>query len=131
MLHQSTLELVGESFDRLTVRAVRRWRGKAFALCECVCGARKMVLIGSLVRGATRSCGCIVSEMSRAFVRARVEGSPSDGIAIGSMRAKTPMRARILAGLRREVMNARASDDPERARDAERMLESMGADVPR
>lgn len=120
---------MGEPFDRLTVRAVRQWRGKAFALCAC--GARKMVLIDSLVRGATRSCGCIVSEMARAFVRARVEGSPSEGIAMGNMRAKTPMRARILAGLRREVLNARAMDDPERARDAERLLEAMGAEVPR
>lgn len=130
MLHQSTLDLVGEPFGRLTVRAVRQWQGEAFALCECACGARKMVRVNALTKDHTGSCGCLRAEKIGILGRAG-RSSASGGVAIGSMRAKTPMRARILAGLRREVMNARAMDDPERARDAERMLESMGAEVPR
>ena len=131
MLHQSTRELVGEPFGRLTVRAVRRWRDKTYALCECACGTRKMVLLAPMVGGLINSCGCIVSDRTRVFGRASVAGNPGNGVAVRNLRIQVPMRARILAGLRREVMNARASDDPERARDAERMLESMGAEVPR
>ncbi len=51
-------------FDRLTVIAAapRNHEGRKMWLCRCVCGQTKTVLEKSLVRGATRSCGCLFRE---------------------------------------------------------------------
>ena len=65
--------MVGATFGRLTVLAVdlydpatSRWRVR----CRCVCGAERVVLSMSLLRGKTKSCGCLRAEALREFSRA-------------------------------------------------------------
>lgn len=58
---------VGQRFGRLTVvdpeRKVRSGRNLIRgALVRCDCGTEKEVVLGSLWRGATQSCGCLNSE---------------------------------------------------------------------
>jgi hypothetical protein len=57
-------DLTGRVFGRLTAISVhsidkfqhRRWN------CKCSCGVDKVVLASSLVRGITKSCGCLTYE---------------------------------------------------------------------
>lgn len=55
----------GERFNRLTIlRRVAGKRGnigknKTHVLCLCDCGNRKVILLGSLKSGYTKSCGCL------------------------------------------------------------------------
>jgi hypothetical protein len=59
-------DLSGEQFGRLTVlRREGRQRSYATWLCRCSCGTEVVVVSRFLVRGSTRSCGCLASEMSR------------------------------------------------------------------
>lgn len=57
-------QLVGQVFERLTVR--RREgsskRGQALWCCECVCGGSVIVPTVDLRSGNTRSCGCMQAE---------------------------------------------------------------------
>lgn len=56
----------GQQFGRLTVVAeVGAKGGRYWALCHCECGDSKEVSIDNLVRGHTRSCGCLVKEQVR------------------------------------------------------------------
>lgn len=58
-------DLTGQRFGRLTVieLAPKPWRGASSDwLCRCDCGAETIGCSGSLVRGITRSCGCIRRE---------------------------------------------------------------------
>ena len=59
-------DLTGQKFGRLTVlyRVENDRHNKAQWLCECECGARKIINGQSLVRGATTSCGCFNREVS-------------------------------------------------------------------
>lgn len=44
------------------------WRdrhGFAQWVCRCDCGTHRSVLVGSLVRGLSRSCGCLKAEVAR------------------------------------------------------------------
>ncbi len=61
-------DLTGQRFGRLTVshRAENSRHGKARWLCECSCGNMKTVLAATLLRGESRSCGCLNAEVSRA-----------------------------------------------------------------
>lgn len=54
-------------FGRLTVlRYYKRSEyGKKFVQVKCVCGSKKVVLFDSLMRGRTKSCGCLRREISR------------------------------------------------------------------
>lgn len=54
----------GMKFGRLTVIGVSQKdsRGKSILDCQCECGGRKNVHSSSLVRGDTRSCGCLHKE---------------------------------------------------------------------
>lgn len=55
------LDLIGHRYGKLV--AVRRVsggkRGKSLWFCECDCGAKTIVVGTNLVRGLTRSCGCL------------------------------------------------------------------------
>ncbi len=56
--------LEGEVFGRLQVLHYASTEGKhAKFLCRCICGGEKEVLGTSLVRGLTKSCGCLNKEM--------------------------------------------------------------------
>ena len=63
------INLVGQQFDRLTVieRAENNERGDAFWLCQCECGVITVVMGYNLRSGATRSCGCLQSEVSKSL----------------------------------------------------------------
>jgi hypothetical protein len=56
-------DLTGRTFTRWTVlsRAPRQGSLSAWN-CQCACGAERAVLQQSLVRGASRSCGCLNRE---------------------------------------------------------------------
>jgi len=69
-------ELTGTRFGRLVVisraedgrrcgKAVTRW------LCECDCGNRVVVEGHSMVRGRTKSCGCLNRETQKKYARTR------------------------------------------------------------
>lgn len=59
------LNLIGLRFGRLIVESLlpagnRQW------ICRCDCGERPVIFQGNLVRGYTKSCGCLNRQLSRA-----------------------------------------------------------------
>lgn len=51
---------VGELYGRLKVlREVERRKGLRYYLCRCECGKEIIVLGSNLIRGGTKSCGCL------------------------------------------------------------------------
>ena len=59
-------DLTGMVFGRLKVIGFDSVRnGSYYWLCECECGNRKSVQYSKLMRGHTRSCGCLASEIRR------------------------------------------------------------------
>lgn len=61
-------DLAGQTFGRLTVIGRSRRRGRArqiLWLCRCACGKGRTVFGQNLVRGHTKSCGCLKRELSR------------------------------------------------------------------
>lgn len=66
MAHHRFIDLTGKRFNRWLVieQAPRQTRGQSRWKCRCDCGSTKdNVLYGSLVRGASQSCGCLRIEM--------------------------------------------------------------------
>jgi len=61
------IELEGQRFGRLVVLedTGKRYFGSVVWLCKCDCGGFKEVLVGLLLSGETRSCGCLRRESSR------------------------------------------------------------------
>ena len=58
---------VGETYGRLTVLARNGSTASGAAwLCECICGNRVTVGANNLMRGNTKSCGCLESELTSA-----------------------------------------------------------------
>jgi hypothetical protein len=57
--------LIDKRFSRLVVigRALNGIHGEARWICRCECGREVNVASQSLVRGATKSCGCLSKEM--------------------------------------------------------------------
>lgn len=62
------LELTGQKFGRLTVvqRVENDKKGAACWLCKCDCGNEKVVQASQLKSGMTKSCGCLLREVSGA-----------------------------------------------------------------
>lgn len=58
-------DLTGKKFGRLTVieRSGSDKHGTPLWLCKCDCSNKKLVRGYDLVRGSTKSCGCLSSEM--------------------------------------------------------------------
>lgn len=57
------LELVGQTFNRLTVDSFAYVKGNTtFWNCTCSCGAKRIVQGTRLVNGTTKSCGCYVRD---------------------------------------------------------------------
>src|SRR5208337_4764440 len=62
------LEQHGPNFNRLTVIEDSFWRDKAYILfckCTCACGNVVDVQVRDLLRGHTKSCGCLQREKVR------------------------------------------------------------------
>lgn len=66
-------DLKGQRFGRLLVcRRSFEYKGSkkgAYWICKCDCGKGCIVRASSLVRGQTRSCGCLRSESSRITIQ--------------------------------------------------------------
>ncbi len=57
----SDKDLIGKTFGRLTVKSINpelKWRQK-ICLCDCICGNEHEASCHALIRGNTKSCGCI------------------------------------------------------------------------
>ena len=53
------LDIVGQRFFKLVVlEYIGGSNGDPSFLCKCDCGEKKVILLGSLMSGNTRSCGC-------------------------------------------------------------------------
>lgn len=61
------IDLTGQRFGRLTVvkRVANTKQNTAQWLCLCDCGSKSIVPSSSLVRGLTKSCGCLKKETNR------------------------------------------------------------------
>lgn len=65
-------DVVGKKYGRLTVISEAEYHKsvggskKRMVLCQCECGNIKPVLVSSLISGSTKSCGCLLKEVSKA-----------------------------------------------------------------
>lgn len=66
--------LIGQKFGRLMAIkfAGLYLNGCALWLCQCDCGNKTIVLSNNLLRGNTKSCGCIHKNISSKMCKARV-----------------------------------------------------------
>lgn len=65
-LHFNRINLEGKRFGRLTVLSIGDNKGTRKHTtwnCLCACGKYKNVLTASLLRGVTKSCGCLVGDV--------------------------------------------------------------------
>lgn len=57
---------IGDRFGRLTIiREVGKRGNFRFFECKCDCGAIRVVAMGNLRKGTTKSCGCLHTERNR------------------------------------------------------------------
>lgn len=54
---------VGRKYERLTVLQATRVGGVPYFYCECECGQKKLINAGNVLRGLTKSCGCLLAEV--------------------------------------------------------------------
>lgn len=89
------LDLVGQSFGRLTVLAFAQIEREATRwLCECRCGARLVVAGRNLRSGNTASCGCLHREIAAdCGRRSRIHG---EGAGTPEYKSWAAMKARCL-----------------------------------
>lgn len=92
------IELVGERFGRLTVKAYSHTvDGRCYWVCQCDCGGAAYCTTNKLTSGRARSCGCLRSELSAARTRARTKhGHSRDHEVTGEYRSWTCMKSRCL-----------------------------------
>lgn len=62
---------IGAVFGRLTVRS---FESKGIASCDCTCGTQHSVRVGRLLKGNTRSCGCLRREVLKSHRPAVTHG---------------------------------------------------------
>lgn len=75
MPHKVKNDLTGLRFGRYTVMEFVPTEDSYSAFkCRCACGTEKIVLGQSLVRGATKSCGCLPAERAAAASRKHGHG---------------------------------------------------------
>lgn len=61
---QLVKDLAGQKFGRLTALSYCKKHGRSAWLCRCICGNEKVILTFSLTGNQTKSCGCLVVEVS-------------------------------------------------------------------
>lgn len=68
--HSKTKDLTGKTFGRLLVIEFAGYFPRkngdrhAYWLCECACGTRKSYMAHCLISGMTKSCGCLLSDVT-------------------------------------------------------------------
>lgn len=73
--NSQTLDLAGQRFGRLVASHLADYpygvfdNSKTWWVCRCDCGCNHAVSAGSLVSGATKSCGCLQSEIASQVIR--------------------------------------------------------------
>lgn len=56
----------GDRYGRLTIISEAEKRGNyRYFLCKCDCGNTKVIAMGALRKGVTKSCGCLMNEVKR------------------------------------------------------------------
>jgi len=67
-------EMIGKKFGRLKVLrlAEKDKNGNQKVFCRCSCGKEKVILMYSIHKGITKSCGCLIAETTRK--RATIHG---------------------------------------------------------
>jgi len=77
------LDFAGQVFGRLTARARAGTEANGCArwLCDCVCGGTVRTRAADLLRGVTRSCGCLARERAAARLR---HGGPREDETCGA-----------------------------------------------
>ena len=61
---EERFNMVGKRFGRLTVlNQYKRIDRRTHWLCKCDCGVEKYIMVSSLRRGLTKSCGCLNKEL--------------------------------------------------------------------
>jgi hypothetical protein len=58
-------DLSGKRFGRIVAINGFRKKGRTYWKCQCDCGKEKDISAQSLVNGATKSCGCLNSEIAK------------------------------------------------------------------
>jgi hypothetical protein len=56
---------IGDTYNRLTTKAIVRINGKKYFVCDCICGNEKNVIPNNLVKGRVKSCGCLNTEVRK------------------------------------------------------------------
>lgn len=68
--HSKTKDLTGKTFGRLLVIKFAGYFPRkngdrhAYWFCECACGTRKSYMAHCLISGMTKSCGCLLSDVT-------------------------------------------------------------------
>ncbi len=65
-MKQSTETILASTFGQLTpIEEVKRKKSIRHFKCKCTCGAFRVVRLGDLNSGATKSCGCLRDKVNR------------------------------------------------------------------
>lgn len=66
--NRNFIDLTGQVFGRLTVigEMQEEKHGHRQWLCQCICGKQKIIAVGSLKNGLTKSCGCLCRDVTSA-----------------------------------------------------------------
>jgi hypothetical protein len=70
------MEYIGKKYNRWTIKAYRGYNnlGKHTYLCQCECGKEKIVVLGNLKSGTSKSCGCLNDESRKGNTRNKKHG---------------------------------------------------------
>lgn len=76
--------LKGKRFGRLTALEPtdQRHRGRVVWLCQCDCGNQCHAVSTDLVKGDTRSCGCLKDKQDEVNLRKQYDAKRADGVAM-------------------------------------------------
>jgi hypothetical protein len=55
---ENKYDIIGKTFNFLTVKSFDHYDNENYYLCECICGNKTVVGRSNLFRGVTKSCGC-------------------------------------------------------------------------
>lgn len=69
-----------KKYGRLIIVGETTRNGRQAYVCRCDCGKLTTVLAYNLIRGVTKSCGCLKSEVARAKVWKATQASSSHGL---------------------------------------------------